>query len=350
MAKPDVVVIRTGGIAGSAGLRGADGISAVNNIVNPILSEDYQFNLRTEVTSLGYDMAPSASLTFESTIVLKGLSGSSVALSVEGPEGSTVSGIMTTPYSAAPAPNSNSVTFGLFAPADTDYLIVKLSGTAKNGDTAKGHIGVFVENMDGVAGSYVAAGSFVAWSIPVYGVLPTAASPTSGITKDQADFLYASKSDSRLSDARVPLDKSVSDNKIANGGLSITSIDQLRNELNKRVQTINGTSPDAAGNVNITTTTSGGLTTADADTKYVKLTDTRLSDQRVPLDNSVVNVKVPNAALDVAKVNGLAASLDTIIAQLSSLTQRVQTIEQNGATAGGGSVGTGYPAVYPATY
>lgn len=353
MAKANLVVVKLPGLAGTRGLSGADGISAVNNIVNPVLDTDVSFSTKTEVSELGYSIGPSITLTFDATLIIKGLAGSTAVVYVEGPQDSLVSGVMTYPYSAAPQASGNSVAFGVGTSGDDDYYVVKIAGSIRNGNSS-GRAIIYVENMDDAQGGFVAASSFVQWSIPVFSVISGGnnGGGTGDLTKAQADALYVARSDTRLSDARTPLDKSVNANKIAAGGLPISSIDQLRNELDIRVKTINGTSPDANGNINVTGTggTTTGINQTDADGRYVRLNDTRLSDQRVPLDNSVINVKVPNAALEVAKISGLSQSLDTIIAQLSNLTQRVQSIEQNGATPGGGTPGSGYPAVYTATY
>jgi hypothetical protein len=354
MAKPNLVVVKLPGLSGGRGPAGADGISAVNNIVNPVLDADFQFNQKTEIQPFSYEMGPSITLTFEATLILRGLDGSSAVVHVEGPPDSLVNGVMTYPYSAAPQVSGNAVSFGIPTDSEHDYYVVKLAGSIRNGNSS-GRVSIYAENLDEAPGGFVAQASFVQWSIPVFAVIgsPTGGGGSNGdgITKEQADSLYVSRTDSRLSDARVPTDKSVNANKIAAGGLPISSIDQLRSELDIRVKTINGTSPDASGNINISGTGGvSGLSETQADAKYVRLNDARLSDQRVPLDNSVINNKVPNSALDQSKINGLSTALDTIIAQLSNLTSRVQTIEQNGATPGGGTPGAGYPSVYTATY
>jgi hypothetical protein len=343
MAKPNLVVVKLPGLSGGRGPAGADGISAVNNIVNPVLDTDFPFTQKTEIQPFSYDMAPSITLTFEATLILRGLDGATAIVHVEGPNDALVSGVMTYPYSAAPQASGNSVSFGIPTSDMEDYYVVKVAGSIRNGNST-GKAAIYVENMDELPGSFVAQASFVQWSIPIFAVIGSNGGGTNngnGVTKEQADLLYV----------RVPTDKSVNSNKIAAGGLPISSIDQLRTELDIRVKTINGTSPDSSGNINISGTGGvAGISESQADTKYVRLNDARLTDQRVPLDNSVINNKVPNNALDQTKINGLANALDTIIAQLSNLTSRVQTIEQNGATPGGGNVGTGYPSVYTVTY
>lgn len=353
MAKPNVVVVKMPGLAGGRGPAGEAGVSAVNNIVNPILSDNYSFVTKTEITPLGYEMAPSITLTFEATLVLKGLIGSTAIVYVEGPAESMVSGIMTYPYSAAPQPSGNSVAFGITT-GDDDYYVVKIAGSVRNGNST-GRVNLFVENIDEQDGGYVAASSFVQWSIPVFAVIGNnnggGGTANGGVTVDQGNGIWASRNDTRLTDNRVPVDRSVNANKIAAGGLPISSIDQLRNELDIRIKTINGTSPDSTGNINVSSGGGvSGISEDQASNLFVKLTDTRLSDQRIPLDNSVVNIKVPNAALEVAKISGLSAVLDAYTAQIANLTYRLQQVEQNGATPGGGTVGSGYPAVYTATY
>jgi hypothetical protein len=329
---PNVLVVKLPGLAGGQGKPGADGVSAVNNIVNPTVSTNVEFRGKTEITALTYSVAPSITLTFEATLVVKGLVNSTAIIYVEGPIDSVVSGIMTYPYSAAPQPSGNSASFGIQGSDSEDYYVVKLAGSIRNGNSS-GIASISLENLSDVDGGYVAAGSFVQWSIPVIAVLNTGSSgpvgATNGLTKAQADQIYAAKTDTRFTDKRAPLDQSVNANTITPAGLPISSIDNLREELDSTVKTINGISPDVIGNVNVLGGTVGGFNEGAADQKYVK---------------------VPNAALDISKVNGLNTIIDTLIAQNAALAYRVQQMEQNGVTPGGGTVGSGYPAVYPALY
>jgi hypothetical protein len=197
------VKLITPGKAGARGLPGPMGVSAISNLVNPILTTDRIFTARTELSELGYQIGANNVLTYSNTLILRGLTGSTVVLYIDGPAGSTVSGILTSPYAVAPEPNGNSLAFAITTNPSDDMYIIQLSGTIV-APTA-GRASVSIENIDGVSGGYITKGSFAHWSNTAFSTL--AADNVGNVVPSIVDSLMASNAN--LANRVTQLEKTV---------------------------------------------------------------------------------------------------------------------------------------------
>lgn len=158
---------------------------------------------------------------------------------------------------------------------------------------------------------------------------------------------FAAGNDARLTDQRVPTDGSVTDAKIGNRTIdqnlatpaNTGTITSLLSWIAGRLKAITGatnwfdapattlatTATHIASTSNPHSTTAaqvGAYTTAQTDSALalkVNTSDTRLTDQRVPTDGSVTNVKVAtNAAIDWTKINKTGAVAADVGAQAAN--------------------------------
>jgi Pectate lyase superfamily protein/Right handed beta helix region/Putative Ig domain len=167
-----------------------------------------------------------------------------------------------------------------------------------------------VASVNGLTGVVVLAASDVGAASISQGAKADTALQPAAIGNTVAAF-----SDSRLSDQRTPIDSSVTNAKVAlNAAIAWSKISK------------SGASPSDIGAATAAqgTKADSALQPAEIGVSVASFSDTRLSDQRVPIDGSVTDAKIGNrTATDIAPTNLGPGNLSQ---WLGWITNRIRTI------------------------